>query len=59
LSDLTGQKLPYWVWKVASATFAANAKGTAIKVGATTGKIWGGIERPILNFRKIPIDYRS
>ena len=28
-----GDKVPYSVWKAASATFAGNAKGTAIKVG--------------------------
>ena len=50
-----GGKTPYWMWKAASATYAANARGVAIKVGVQPGTIWRTIEQPILNARKIPI----
>jgi uncharacterized protein RhaS with RHS repeats len=50
-----GDKVPYAVWKAASGTFAGNAKGTVIKVGAKQGNIWRTLEKPILNWRKIQI----
>jgi hypothetical protein len=50
-----GDNVPYTVWKAASGTFAGNAKGTAIKVGLKEGNIWRTIEKPILNWRNIPI----
>jgi hypothetical protein len=57
LLNAGGESTPYWLWKVASATFAANADGTAIKVGLEAGNIWRTIELPILNFRNVPISY--
>jgi hypothetical protein len=42
-----GKNVPYSVWKAASATFAANARGTAIKVGLEQGRIWTTVEKPI------------
>jgi RHS repeat-associated protein len=47
------------VWTVASATFAANASGTATAVIRYVGpnSIWM-IERAILNLRNVPIIYR-
>jgi hypothetical protein len=56
LLNRLGDKVPYPVWKAASATFAANARGVAVKVGAEAGNIWRTIEAPILNFRNIPIN---
>lgn len=50
-----GANTPYWMWKAASATFAANAKGVATKVGTQPGNIWRTVEQPILNVRKISI----
>ena len=50
-----GDKVPYAVWKTASATFAANARSAVLKVGIKQGNIWRTIEKPILNWRKIPI----
>ena len=55
LMNQLGGKTPYWMWKAASATYAANARGVAIKVGVQPGTIWRTIEQPILNARKIPI----
>ena len=55
LMNKIGEPVPYFMWKAASATFAANAKGTAIKVGAKQGNIWSKIEKPILEFRNIPV----
>ncbi len=55
LMNYFGDKTPYWLWKVASATFAANADGTAIKVGVEAGNVWRTIEQPILNLRGIPM----
>ncbi|MCG3116645.1 MAG: PKD domain-containing protein [Candidatus Manganitrophus sp. SA1] len=52
-----GESIPYPIWKLASATFAANVRGTAIKVGVEAGNIWKTIEQPILIFRNIPIRY--
>lgn len=52
-----GDKIPYHIWKAASATFAGNVKGTAIKVGVRQGNIWRTIEKPILNWRNISITY--
>lgn len=45
------------VWKVASATFAANASGTATAVVLTesTTSVWATIEAPILAARGIPV----
>jgi RHS repeat-associated protein len=51
-----GDKIPYTVWKIASTTFAGNAKGIATKVGVKQGNIWM-IEKLILELRKIPIRY--
>jgi hypothetical protein len=53
----SGDRVPYFVWKAASATFSGNAKGVVIKVGQKIGNIWRTIEKPILNWRKIPIKY--
>ncbi len=50
-----GERVPYWMWKAASATYAGNVRGTAIKVGAQAGNLWRAIEAPILNWRNIPI----
>jgi hypothetical protein len=50
-----GNYVPDPIWKVASATFAGNASKEAIKVGVAEGRIWSIIEKPILNWRKIPI----
>ena len=52
-----GVKVPYVAWKAASATYAANAKGTAIKVGIKQGNIWSKVEKPILQFKKMAIKY--
>jgi RHS repeat-associated protein len=49
--------IPYPVWQVASATFAANARGSAIKVGAEAGNMWRTIEQPILRVRNIVINH--
>ena len=51
-----GEKTPYWMWKAASATFAANAKGVATKVGTQSGNIWMTIEQRILNMRGIQVN---
>lgn len=50
-----GSKIPYPVWQAASATFAENVRGSAIKVGLKQGYTWRNIERPILNWRNISI----
>lgn len=50
-----GERVPYWMWKAASATCAANARGTAVKVGTEAGRIWRTIEAPILRWRNIPV----
>ncbi|MBV1777377.1 VCBS repeat-containing protein [Burkholderiaceae bacterium DAT-1] len=55
LMNQFGSKVPYWMWKAASATYAANAKGVALKVGVQSGNIWRTIEQPILNWRNILI----
>lgn len=52
-----GDAVPYPVWKAASATFAGNASGTAIKIGTSSGNVWRTIEQPILNWRGVPIRY--
>ena len=44
------------MFKMASATFAMNATGTAIKVGQKAGNIWKTIEQPILKWRGIAVD---
>jgi len=52
-----GLKIPDSMWKAASATFAANAKGTATAVVRSNNpaSVWASIEQPILNFRQVPI----
>lgn len=45
------------VWDWASATFARNARGTAIAVIRAPGRTWVSIEREILKQRGIPIEY--
>ena len=55
LMNKIGEPVPYFMWKAASATFSANAKGTVLKVGARQGNIWSKTEKPILEFRNIPI----
>lgn len=57
IMNSAGENTPYWLWKLASATYAANAKSAAIKVGAEAGSIWRTIEQPILNWRDIPVKY--
>jgi RHS repeat-associated protein len=54
--NFAGEKTPYWAWKAASATYAANASGVATKIGEKAGNIWRTIEQPILNLRNIPIN---
>ncbi|HMB57997.1 MAG TPA: RHS repeat-associated core domain-containing protein [Arenimonas sp.] len=49
-----GKRVPYPLWKAASATFAGNATGTAIKVGTAEGSIWLSVEKKILEWRGIP-----
>ena len=44
-----------WVWAIASAIYAGNAKGTVIKVGTQAGKIWANVELVILRRRGISI----
>lgn len=56
LMNAFGSRTPYWIWKIASATFAANARGTAIKVGIQNGNIWRTVEQPVLNIRSIPVN---
>jgi RHS repeat-associated protein len=51
-----GNKIPYWIWKRASSTFASNASGTALKVGTFEGNIWRTIEKPILQRNGIGIN---
>jgi len=51
-----GSKTPYPVLQAASATFAANARGIAIKAGAKQGYTWRSIEKPILKWRNIPVN---
>lgn len=55
--NFAGSGVPYIVWKAASATFAANAKGVATKVGSQSGNIWRTIELKILQLRGIPVKY--
>jgi hypothetical protein len=57
LMNAGGENTPYFLWKAASATFAANADGTAIKVGVEAGNIWRTIEQPILNLKDVVINY--
>lgn len=45
-----------WAWDAASAIYAGNARGTAIKVGTQMGRTWTNVERPILIRRGIPIN---
>ncbi|WP_198289826.1 RHS repeat domain-containing protein [Teredinibacter turnerae] len=54
MMNRAGDRVPYFMWKAASATFAMNASGSAIKVGQYSGNIWRTIEQPILNFRNVP-----
>jgi hypothetical protein len=42
-------------WDWASATFARNAKGTAIAVIRAPGRVWTTIESKILESRGIPV----
>ncbi len=54
-----GSHVPRFVWQVASATFAANAKGVAKAVIRYNNprSIWLTIEKRILDWRSIPIRY--
>ncbi len=44
-----------WAWAIASAIYAGNAKGTAIKVGTQAGKIWTEVELVILRRHGITV----
>ena len=55
LMNRFGEYVPYSMWKAASGTFAANAKGEVIKVGTQLGRIWSTVEAPILNARGVPV----
>ncbi len=57
LANTAGVNLPNWLWKAASATFAANADGTATAAILSTNpaSVWATIESPILAWRAIPI----
>ncbi|NQD36438.1 type IV secretion protein Rhs [Permianibacter sp. IMCC34836] len=54
-----GINLPNFVWRAASATFAANADGvaTAVVLSENPLSIWATVERAILSARGIPIVY--
>jgi hypothetical protein len=61
LLDLISNNLfqvPQPLWKIASATYAANASGTVQAVIRGAGEIATKIELPILNWRNIPVIYR-
>jgi RHS repeat-associated protein len=45
------------IWSVASATFVGNASGSVNAVIRNAGWIWTHIEKPILIWRNIPINY--
>lgn len=57
LSNTAGLNLPGWAWKAASATFAANADGTATAVilSSNPASVWATVEAPILAARGIGI----
>jgi RHS repeat-associated protein len=57
-SRTVGIKVPDSVWNFASSTFANNAQGTASAVIRAEGRVWSTIEKPILQQRGIPINYR-
>ena len=50
-----GNYTPDWLLRLASATFAMNAKGSVKAVIHNSGSIWTKIEQPILKWRGIPI----
>ena len=54
LMNRYASRMPSWAWKGASAVFAANARGQAIKVGLFEGRVWSSVEKPILQWRGIP-----
>ena len=58
LNHSVGIKVPDSVWNWASSTFANQASGTAQAVIRTEGRVWTTIEKPILQQRGIPIEYR-
>jgi RHS repeat-associated protein len=45
------------IWSIASATFVGNASGSVNAVIRNAGWIWTHIEKPILIWRNIPINY--
>jgi hypothetical protein len=52
LIDTRLVELPDPVWRIASAVFASNAKGTVqafLRSPANSGNVWNAIESPILN----------
>jgi RHS repeat-associated protein len=53
-----GIPLPGVVWQTASAIYALNASGTVQAVIRNAGEVWTKIEKPILEWRNIPIIYR-
>lgn len=57
LANSAGVNLPGWMWRTASATFAANASGVARAVVLSTNpaSVWASIEAPILAARGIPV----
>ncbi|MDZ7858414.1 RHS repeat-associated core domain-containing protein [Sphaerotilus sp.] len=54
-SLMNGRIQAKWAWDAASAIYAGNARGTAIKVGTQAGRTWTNVELPILTQRGIPI----
>lgn len=57
LANTLGVNLPNSLWQAASATFAANAEGTATAVILSTNpaSVWATIEAPILAWRGITV----
>jgi RHS repeat-associated protein len=53
-----GIKVPDSVWNWASSTFANNATGTAQAVIRAEGRVWSTIEKPILQQRGVPVEFR-
>jgi hypothetical protein len=58
LNHSVGIKVPDGVWNWASSTFANQASGTAQAVIRAEGRVWTTIEKPILQQRGIPIEFR-
>ena len=57
LLDRGGKRVPAIIWKLASRTFANNAKGAVKAVIRANGNIWSNIEKPILLRNGNPINY--